>query len=83
MDGESSGYLRHGTYGQCPRCGFNGRLSSDFSVEWTGARVCNDCCDPRPADTLPPCVTAEGLPRPDALPKMPEIEQQPVSPEDL
>jgi hypothetical protein len=82
VDGESSGYIPGGAYGQCPRCGLVDRLNA-MHKEWTGARVCKDCLDPRPEDTLPPCVGPEGLPRPDALPKMPEIEQQRITAEDL
>lgn len=82
MQGEGSGYIPGDPYGQCIRCGFTYRLSQ-FRAEWTGARVCVDCHDPRPADTTPPYVGPEGLPRPDAQPKMPEIEQEPVGPEDL
>lgn len=83
MDGEGSGYIPGGTYGQCPRCGFVGRLSFDFAQEWNGARFCKDCCDPRPCDTLPPKVGPEGLPRKDALPRLPEVDQRRIGPEDL
>lgn len=84
MDGEGSGYIENGAYGSCVRCGWTGRLSFDFKSEWTGARVCKDCWDPRPADTLPPVVGPEGLPRPDALPEIPGVDQiTRVRPEDL
>lgn len=82
MRGEGSGYVAGDPYGQCRRCGLTYRLS-EFRQEWTGGRVCCDCWDPRPAEMSPPHVRAEGLPRPDAQPKMPEVEQQPVEPEDL
>lgn len=80
--GEGSGYVPGDPYGQCVRCSLTYRLS-EFRSEWTGARVCKDCWDPRPADTLPPYVGPEGQPRPDAQPKQPEIDQQPVDPSDL
>lgn len=83
MDGEGSGYVAGNPYGQCIRCGLVGRLNDDFRREWTGVRVCNECWDPRPADTLPPRVGPEGVPRPDAQPEMPAIDQQPVGPDDL
>lgn len=83
MDGEGSGYIAGNPYGQCIRCGFVGRLNNDFRSEWTGARVCKDCCDPRPEDTLPPVTGPEGMPRPDAQPRLPEINATPVTADDL
>ena len=74
MRGEGSGYVRSDPYGQCPRCAEVGHLSC-FRREWTGATVCENCWDPRPADTLPPVVGPEGVPVPNAQPKMPEIDQ--------
>ncbi len=74
MDGEGSGYIAGNPYGQCPRCGFVIRLS-EARMEWTGARVCEDCWDPRPEDTYPSHVGPEGLPRPDAMPELPEVDQ--------
>ena len=72
--GESSGYRRGDPYGDCPRCGWTRRLSA-FKTEWTGSRVCEDCYDPRPADTLPPHVGPEGVPRPDAMPEIPGVDR--------
>ena len=83
MDGEGSGYVPGNPYGQCRRCGFVGRLNTDFRTEWTGGKVCKDCWDPRPEDTYPPVVGAEGLPRPDAQPKLPEVDGGTVEPDDL
>ncbi len=82
MDGEGSGYVAGDPYGDCIRCGHTRRLSA-FRKEWTGSRVCEDCWDPRPEDTFPPRVGPEGMPRPDAQPKMPEIDAQPVTAGDL
>lgn len=77
--GESSGYRRSDPYGDCPRCGWTRRLSA-FKTEWTGSRVCEDCYDPRPADTLPPHVGPEGVPRPDAMPEIPGVDRVPPIP---
>jgi hypothetical protein len=86
MRGEGSGYVPGNPYGQCVRCGLVGGLSTDFTkgIEWTGAKVCNDCHDPRPADTYPPHIGPEGMPRPDAQPRLPEVDQpKPIRPEDV
>lgn len=82
MSGEGSGYVAGDPYGQCRRCGFVQRLSK-FRAEWTGQRVCTDCWDPKPAELTPPQLTIEGLPRPDAQPEMPVVEQGIVTPDDL
>lgn len=55
-------------YGECARCGFTYRLDF-FQREWTGARYCKKCVDPKPPDTKPPKYKPEGLPRPDAQPQ--------------
>lgn len=55
-------------WGECMRCGFKRRLP-DLAKEWTGLRVCRDTClDPKPAETRPPKVKAEGVPLPCASP---------------
>ena len=54
-----------------------------YMQRWTGGKVCKDCWDPRPEDTYPPVVGAEGLPRPDAQPKLPEVDGGTVEPDDL
>lgn len=82
MQGEGSGYVAGNPYGQCRRCGMVYRLSA-FKDEWTGGKVCVDCWDPRPAEMTPPHVTAEGLPRRDAQPEMPIVEQEPITGDDL
>jgi hypothetical protein len=82
MQGEGSGYGAGNPYGQCIRCGLVYRLS-DFRKEYTGARVCKDCVDPRPAELTPPRIEPEGLPRKDAQPRMPVVEQEPITGEDL
>lgn len=82
MDGEGSGYVAGNPYGQCTRCGLVGRLS-DFRREYTGVRVCKDCVDPRPAELTPPNLYPEGVPRRDAQPRMPIVEQEPITGDDL
>lgn len=82
MTGEGSGYVAGDPYGQCRRCGLVYRLS-EFRAEWTGARVCDDCHDPKPDDLAPPYVKPEGVPRSDAQPEMPVVEQAPVTADDL
>lgn len=56
-----------GAKGDCMRCGFTYRLR-DIRKEWSGARVCPECWDPRPEIMKPPPVGAEGLPKPNASP---------------
>lgn len=76
-------YRPGGAWGLCQRCAFKKRLDS-LTLEWSGLRVCSDCYDPRPPQLLPPSVTAEGLPRPDASPDMPNIfVDYDIGPEDL
>jgi hypothetical protein len=83
MRGEGSGWIPGYSYGQCPRCALTYDLS-ELRAEWTGARVCKDCHDPRPCDTYPPHVGPEGMPRPDAQPRLPEVDQpKPIRPEDV
>jgi hypothetical protein len=82
MHGEGSGYVAGDPYGQCVRCALTYRLS-EFRTEWTGVRVCKDCVDPRPGDVDPPYIYPEGIPREDAQPKMPEVEQAPITADDL
>ncbi len=62
-------------WGQCQRCGFDFRVNR-LRKEWTGHRVCEKCWDPKPAETRPPRVTAEGLPVPNASPEPPIIERE-------
>lgn len=57
-----------GAKGVCMRCGFKYHLR-DIRKEWTGARVCNDCWDPKPEINKPPRVTPEGLPKSNASPE--------------
>lgn len=54
--------------GECMRCGFAYRLSL-LRKEWSGARVCPDCYDPRPDDLRPIPVRPEGLPKRNASPE--------------
>lgn len=82
MHGEGSGYVAGDPYGQCIRCSLTYRLS-EFRTEWTGIRVCKDCVDPRPGDSEPPNIYPEGLPRPDAQPEQPVVEQGPITADDL
>lgn len=78
-------YQPGGAYGICARCGFQCRLNT-LAVEWSGARVCPECYDPRPETMSPPRVVPEGLPRPDMAPEPPDEfvdTENPVRPEDL
>lgn len=81
--GHAFDYIPGGAWGTCPRCTFDTRLS-DMRLDWTGARVCVQCWDPRPDTMTPPVVFPEGLPRPDAQPELPDaFIATPVRPEDL
>lgn len=53
---------------ECQRCGFK-YLLPDLRKEWSGARVCPECWDPKPKDLRPPRITAEGVPKPNASPE--------------
>lgn len=52
----------------CDRCGFKVRHRT-LRKEWTSLMVCQQCYDPRPADTRPPRLRPEGLPIPNARPE--------------
>jgi hypothetical protein len=65
-------YKSGGTWGQCPVCSFVYRLN-DMRMRWDGLRVCNADWDPLPDTFIAPSVTPEGLVRPDANPKMPDV----------
>lgn len=54
-------YISKGTYGICDRCGVQFRLS-ELRKEWTGLMVCQKDFDPKPAQTKPAPITAEGVP---------------------
>lgn len=54
--------------GVCMRCGFKFDLHR-LTKEWTGLRVCKDCRDPRPPETVPIHLGPEGLPKPNASPE--------------
>ena len=54
--------------GECMRCGFKYELR-DIRKEWSGARVCPECWDPKPPQTKPPRIVPEGLPKPGASPE--------------
>lgn len=70
-------------YAQCPICGFRCRLNS-MKLRWDGFWVCPADYDPRPEQLTPPVVFAEGLPRPNAQPEMPnEFVNFDIGPEDL
>lgn len=60
-------YIPGGVYGICDRCAFQRRLYS-LRSEWSGAKVCEDCWDPKPADLSPPRIYPEGLPVRNARP---------------
>lgn len=51
-----------GARGQCLRCGFDYKLRS-LRKEWTGARVCPECWDPKPEELRPIRVGPEGMPK--------------------
>jgi|GEM_PF-4573472 len=57
-----------GAKGVCMRCGFKYHLHN-IVKEWTSARVCRECVDPKPEETKPPKVTPEGLPKKNASPE--------------
>lgn len=57
-----------GAKGVCMRCGFNYKLR-DIRKEWTGARVCPECWDPRPDALRPVRLGPEGLPKRNASPE--------------
>jgi hypothetical protein len=85
------GYHQGEALGVCQRCG-NTRFVSELRLEWTGLRVCtktkgaNGCWDPRPPQTTPPNVWAEGVPVPGASPRPPPVFIDPengITPEDL
>jgi len=59
------------TYGSpfiCMRCGFRCK-GSELRKEWTGARVCNACWDPKPEDLKPPRIKPEGVPKRNSSPE--------------
>jgi hypothetical protein len=45
------------------------RRVSTIKKEWSGARVCSDCFDPKPADLKAPRVRPEGVPVHNASPE--------------
>lgn len=51
----------------CERCAFQ-RRHDTLRFEWSGAFVCQDCYDPRPADLSPPRLYPEGQPIRNARP---------------
>ena len=56
-------------YGICDRCGFRVRFY-DMRTEWSNAKVCDDCYDPRPVHlTTPKLNPGEGAAIPDARPE--------------
>lgn len=80
------GYFMGKALGSCMRCGQT-KFTSELRLEWSGARVCQRCWDPRPEQLSPPNVYPEGLPVPDAAP-FPGVSfidplVDPVEPEDL
>lgn len=62
-------YIAGQPYGVCDRCGFRKRLY-DLRTEWSNAKVCDECFDPRPVhlDT-PPIDPMEGAPIPNTRPE--------------
>lgn len=54
----------------CMRCGFK-YLLRDIRTEWTGARVCPECWDPKPEQLRVPRLRPEGLPKRGASPEPP------------
>lgn len=59
-----------GAKGECMRCGFT-YLLADIRKEWSGARVCPECFDPKPEILRAPRIRPEGLPKPNAAPETP------------
>lgn len=56
-----------GAKGICMRCGFAYRLR-DIVKEWTGAKVCPECLDPKPV-IKPPSFVPDGLIKANAAPE--------------
>lgn len=75
-------YIPNGAYGTCQRCGFKYRLS-ELKREWSNLLVCDPCWDPLPDTFVPPVVTAEGMPLPNASPEAPDVFVAKVTPADL
>jgi len=55
----------------CMRCGFRCK-GSEIRKEWTGARVCPRCWDPKPENLKAPKLRPEGVPKKNASPE-PEV----------
>lgn len=64
--------MARGPWGECSRCGFKRRVS-EIKREWSGARVCPECFDPKPAELKPPRVRPEGVPVHNAAPETEEV----------
>lgn len=63
-------YIPGGAYAVCDRCYHRVRIY-DLKTEWSNARVCDRCYDPRPVHLTTPHLTpGEGAPLPGARPDL-------------
>lgn len=73
-------------WGTCDRCGWR-RRDTELRFEWTNARVCPECFDPRPPYLDPPFINPmEGAAIPDARPDVVATftdDDDPVLPSDI